>query len=53
MTHALQTAIHLVPLPADAWETTEEMFKAVDGYLDPATRLAVWSQPSLLLLHTW
>lgn len=48
MTQALQTALQLVPLPANAWETTEDMFKAVDGYLDPATRLAIWSQPRLL-----
>lgn len=40
MTHALQSALHLAPLPAHGWETTDDMFKAIDGYLDPATRLA-------------
>ena len=39
MTSALQQALHLVPLPAGAWETTEDMFNAVDGYLSPATRV--------------
>lgn len=39
MTNALQSALHLAPLPAKAWETTDEMFMAVDGYLGPATRL--------------
>lgn len=39
MTSALQAAVHLVPLPAGAWETTEDMFNAVDGYLSPATRV--------------
>lgn len=39
MTNALQSALHLAPLPAHAWETTDDMFKAVDGYLNPAIRL--------------
>eukprot|EP00752_Nemacystus_decipiens_P004220 g3855.t2 len=39
MTNALQTALHVAPLPAGAWETTEDMFNAVDGYLSPATRV--------------
>eukprot|EP00903_Cladosiphon_okamuranus_P014388 g13356.t1 len=39
MTSALQAALHLMPLPAGAWETTEDMFNAVDGYLSPATKV--------------
>lgn len=39
MTSSLQSALHLAPLPASAWETTEDMFNAVDGYLSPATKV--------------
>ncbi|CAN0257094.1 unnamed protein product [Pylaiella littoralis] len=39
MTTALQGGLHLVPLPAFAWETTEDMFNAVDSYVSPAVRV--------------
>ncbi|CAB1100383.1 unnamed protein product [Ectocarpus sp. CCAP 1310/34] len=39
MTSSLQSALHLAPLPASAWETTEDMFNAVDSYLSPATKV--------------
>ncbi|CAM9549029.1 unnamed protein product, partial [Hapterophycus canaliculatus] len=39
MTKSLQSALHLAPLPASAWETTEDMFNAVDHYLSPATKV--------------
>lgn len=53
MTAALQSALHLAPLPAIAWETTEDMFRAVDGYLSPAARLVIcpWILSRVVAAH--
>lgn len=47
MTTALQGGLHLVPLPAVAWETTEDMFNAVESYVHPAVRVVQLSLEKL------